>query len=178
MIFKANHDIHLGSTRLFYYSDDREAVVMVKNPSPLETLCKDMSCHKAKRSTCSDEELQIFESFGKFIKYSFFLQKVKASLSENYMTNARGSRTSRKPMNIDIDVALPLVCLSVTLEAQDENFIKMTNCSIVMITPFSMSSLFSSSPLFPLLTLTVRLGNGENVSMIVLWNIFVKYILC
>ena len=94
------------------------------------------------------------------------------------MTNARGSRTSRKPMNIDIDVALPLICLSVTLEAQDENFIKMTNCSIVMITPFSMSSLFSSSPMFPLLTLTVRLGNGENVSMIVLWNIFVKYILC
>lgn len=91
----------------------------------------------------------------------FFLQKVKASLSENYMTNARGSRTSRKPMNIDIDVALPLVCLSVTLEAQDENFVKMTNCSIVMITPFSMSSLFSSSPMFPLLTLTVRLGNGK-----------------
>ena len=75
MIFKANHDIHLGSTRLFYYSDDREAVVMVKNPSPLETLCKDMSCHKAKSSTCSDEELQIFESFGKFIKYSFFFYK-------------------------------------------------------------------------------------------------------
>lgn len=85
---------------------------MVKNPSPLETLCKDMSCHKVKSSTCSDEELQIFESFGKFIKYSFFLQKVKASLSENYMTNARGSRTSRKPMNIDIDVALPLIIMS------------------------------------------------------------------
>ena len=112
MIFKANHDIHLGSTRLFYYSDDREAVVMVKNPSPLETLCKDMSCHKAKSSTCSDKELQIFKSFGKFIKYSFFFTKSEASLSENYMTNARGSRTSRKPMNIDIDVALPLVIMS------------------------------------------------------------------
>ena len=38
--------------------------------------------------------------------------------------------------------------------------------------PFTMSFLFSSSPVFPLLTLTVRLGNGGNVSMIVLWNIF------
>ena len=80
MIFKANHDIPLGSTRLFYYSDDREAVVMVKNPSPLETLCKDMSCHKAKSSTCSDKELQIFKSFGKFIKYSFFFTKSEGFL--------------------------------------------------------------------------------------------------
>ena len=80
MIFKANNDIYLGSTRLFYYSDDREAVVMVKNLSPLETLCKDMSCHKAKSSTCSDEELQIFESFGKFIKYFFFFTKSEGFL--------------------------------------------------------------------------------------------------
>ena len=37
---------------------------MVKTPSLLETLCKDMSCHKANSSTCNDEELQRFESFG------------------------------------------------------------------------------------------------------------------
>ena len=81
--------------------------------------------------------------------------------------------TSYKAMNIDIDDAFHFVCLSVTFEVQDENFIKMTNFSIVMITPFSMSSLYSSSPMFPFL-----MEKGENVSMIVLWNILVQCILC
>lgn len=64
MIFKVHHGIHLWSRKLFNYPDDREVAVMVKTPSLLETLCKDMSCHKANSSTCNDEELQRFESFG------------------------------------------------------------------------------------------------------------------
>ncbi|XP_066015948.1 uncharacterized protein [Pocillopora verrucosa] len=64
VIFKVHHGIHLWSRKLFNYPDDREVAVMVKTPSLLETLCKDMSCHKANSSTCNDEELQRFESFG------------------------------------------------------------------------------------------------------------------
>ena len=67
VIFKAHHGVHLGSTKLYYYTDDKKVVVMVKTPSPSETLCKDMSCHTAKSSTCSDEEPRGFESCGKFM---------------------------------------------------------------------------------------------------------------
>ena len=72
MIFKAHHGYCLGSTKLFYYPDEREVVIMVKNPSLFETLCKDMSCHTANSSyNCSDEGTQRSESFGEFIQYSF-----------------------------------------------------------------------------------------------------------
>ena len=81
-------------------------------------------------------------------------------------------------MNVGIDDAFHLLCLFVTLETQDQTFIKMTIFSIVIITLLSMSSLFSSGPMFPLLTLTTKPGKGGNVSMIVLWNILVQCILC
>lgn len=68
VILKACDGICLGSTKLFYYPDDREVVVMVKTLSLFETFCKDMNCHKANSSyNCNDEGSQRFESFGKFI---------------------------------------------------------------------------------------------------------------
>lgn len=46
----------------------------------------------------------------------------------------------------------------------------MTNCSIVMITPFLNVKFISGSPMFPSLTLTIRPGKGVNVTLTVLWN--------
>ena len=40
VIFKAHHGVHLGSTKLYYYTDDKKVVVMVKTPSPSETLAR------------------------------------------------------------------------------------------------------------------------------------------
>ena len=67
VIFKDNNGIHLGSTKLFYYPDDREEVVMVKTPSLFVTLCKDMSCHKANSYISSDEKPHKFGSFGELM---------------------------------------------------------------------------------------------------------------
>ena len=71
VIFKDNNGIRLGSTKLFYYPDDREEKVMVKTPSLFVTLCKDMSCHKANSYTSSDEKPHKFGSFGEFIYVIF-----------------------------------------------------------------------------------------------------------
>ena len=67
VIFKDNNGIHLGSTKLFYYPDYREEVVIVKTPSLFVTLCKDMSCHKANSYISSDEKPHKFGSFGEFM---------------------------------------------------------------------------------------------------------------
>ena len=66
MIFEAHNGIRLGSTKLFYYPDEREVAIIVKTLSKFETLCKDIRGHSANSSTCSDEERQRFESFGEF----------------------------------------------------------------------------------------------------------------